>query len=119
MVHIGRCIGSRRSKGRKMEVSRARSGSMRRGTLGTGKTIRKMASVFSSTRTATSMRAYGREIKDTAKALTGEMSLVNYVVNTQETGSKIRSMAGAHSSIKMEIVTMGTGSQACLKVRAA
>ena len=102
-----------------MEASRERSGLTRAGTLETGKTTRKMALVFSSTRMATSMRDYGKEINVMVKALTGVTNRASYVENTQVTGSKTRSTVEVPSSIRMEIVTMAIGSQACHRERVA
>ena len=41
----------------------------------TGKIIRKTVSVYSFIRTVTSMRVFGREIRDMDKAHTGEMKV--------------------------------------------
>lgn len=93
-----------------MEASRERSGLTRAGTLETGKTTRKMALVFSSTRMATSMRDYGKEINVMVKALTGVTNRASYVENTQVTGLKTKNMVEELFSIKMEIDMMDTGS---------
>ena len=100
-----------------MEVSRERSGNMLLVTLATGKIIKRTASVFTSIRTETSMRVSGKEINATDKVHTGGMKLENCVVNTPVIGSKTKSMAEVHSSIKTVIVMMATGLLVCLKVK--
>ena len=102
-----------------MEALRVRSGNMLQGILEIGKTTRKTVSAFSSTKMAISMKACGSMINDMAKALIGAMKVESSVVNTLETGMKIRSMAEEHSSTRMEIVTTATGSLACLRVKVA
>ena len=102
-----------------MEASRERNGLMLVDTLETGRTTRKMVSGSSSTKMETSTKDYGKEISVMVKALIGVTNRVSCEENTQETGSRTRSMAEVLSSIRMEIVTMATGSQACLKERVA
>ena len=118
-VRIDLFIGLRRSRDRRMGVSRVRSGNTPRDTLETGKTIRKMVSVFSSITMETNTRVSGSMISAMVKALTGEMKKASCVVSTQVTGTKTRSTAEALSSIKMETVTMGIGLLACLREKAA
>ena len=65
------------------------------------------------------MKAYGRGTSATVRALTGVTRTASCVVNTLETGSKIGSMAEAHSSIRMGTVTTATGWLASPRVRAA
>lgn len=84
-------------------------------TLEIGRTIKRMASEFSSTKMATSMRVYGREIKDTVRVHTGATRTANSAENTLVIGLKIRNTVEALSSTKMEIDTTDTGLLACLK----
>ena len=107
--------GSRRSKDKRMEASKERNGNMLRGTLAIGRTIRRMASEFSSTKMATSMRVFGKEIKDTVRELTGAMRTASSAESTQVIGLKIRNMEEVLSSIRMEIGMTATGLLACLK----
>jgi hypothetical protein len=101
-----------------MAASRAKSGSTPLATSATGRIIRRTASAFTSTRTGTSMKVYGKEISVTVKELTGAMrELANSVVSTQETGLRIKSMEEGPSSTKTEIVTTVTGWPGCLKAR--
>ena len=65
----------RRSKDRRTEASKVRSGSMHQGILEIGKTIKKMDSGSSITRMETSMRVCGRVTRVMDRALTGEMRL--------------------------------------------
>lgn len=107
----------RRSKGRRMEASRERSGNMLQGTLATGKTTRKMALVSNSTKTETSMKGSGSEINVMVKVHTGVTRMASSVVNIQVTGLMIRNMVEVLSSTKMVIVMTVIGWRACLKVR--
>ena len=109
----------RRSSGRRMEASRARSGNMHLGILETGKTTRKTGLAFSSTKMETSMRVCGSTINATGRVLTGAMKVESSEENTLAIGTKIKNMAEAHSSIRMETVTTATGFQACLRVKVA
>jgi hypothetical protein len=99
----------RKNKGRRTEASRGRSGNTLADTLAIGRTIRRTDSAYSSTKTVTNMKACGRGTSDTVRALTGVMRTASCVVSTRETGSKIGSMAEAHSSIRMGTVTTATG----------
>ena len=65
----------RRSKGRRMEASREKSGSRLLAISVIGRTTAKMGSVFSFTRMETSTKACGREIGDMARERTGETRL--------------------------------------------
>lgn len=109
--------GLRRSRDKKMEVLRERSGNMLQDTSVIGKKIKKTDSVYNSITTATNTKVYGNVINATVKVLTGEMRLVNCVVNIQEIGAKTKSTVAAHSFTKTVTDTMAIGLQACLKER--
>jgi hypothetical protein len=117
MVRTDRSTGSRRSRDRRMEVSRERSGNTHPDISATGKRIRRTVSAFNSTKTVTNMRVYGSVISDMAKELTGVMRLESCVVNTQATGTKTKSMDVVPSSIRTATDTMATGLLECLKER--
>ena len=117
MVRTDRSIGSRRSRDRRTEASRERSGNTHPDISATGRRIRRTDSVFSSIKTATNTRVYGSVISAMAKELTGVMRLESYVVNIQATGTKTRSMAVVPSSIRTATDTTATGSLECLKER--
>ena len=111
------CIGCKRSKLRKMEPSREKSGNHLKSISETGETTSRKVSVFNSTRVETSMRVCGLKIKDMAKVPTGELKVRNSEESTQETGMKIKSMEEELSSTRMETDTMVTGSMDSHKER--
>ena len=102
---------------RRMEASRARSGSTLLATSATGKRTRRTDSAFSSTRTETNTRDSGRETSVTAKALTGATRLASSEESIQETGLKTRSTVEGLSSIRTVTGTTVIGSPACLRVK--
>jgi len=118
MEHIAPSTGSRRSRDKRTEASREKSGSMHLATSVTGKRIRRTDSAFSSTRMGTNTRGYGNVISATAKAPTGAMRRASCAVNTQETGSRIRSTAAVPFSTRTATDTMATGSLECLRAKA-
>ena len=118
MELIGQFTGLRRSRGKKMEVLKEKSGNTLPDISAIGKIIRRTASVFISIRTAISMRVFGKETNAMVRVPIGEMRLENCAVNIQETGMKTRNMEEALSSTKTEIAMTGIGLQACLKGKA-
>ena len=109
--------GSRRSRDKRMAASRERSGSMLHDTSETGRTTRRTVSAFTSTRTAISMRASGRETSAMVKEHIGETREENSAANILEIGSKIRNTAEALSSTKTVTAMTATGSLECLRER--
>ncbi len=118
MELIGQFTGLRRSRGKKMEVLKEKSGNTLPDISAIGKIIRRTASVFISIRTAISMRVFGRETNAMVRVPIGEMRLENCAVNIQETGMKTRNMEEALSSIRTETAMTVIGLQACLKGKA-
>lgn len=109
MELIDQSTGSKRRTSQKTEPSRERSGSPLRSTLATGAITARRVSVFSFTKTKTSMKACGLLTNATARVLTGRTKVTNCVVNTRATGTRIKSTGEEPFSIKMGIVTMATG----------
>lgn len=96
----------------KMARKRRRSGSAATSMLGTGRTTKRTASVFSTTRTAISMREDGWKIKGMAKELCGlPMERISSGDNTLAIGSVIERKVVGQCSSKQEIDTMGFGSR--------
>jgi len=118
MELIGQFTGLRRSRGKKMEVLKEKSGNTLPDISAIGKIIRRTASVFISIRTAISMRVFGKETNAMVRVPIGEMRLENCAVNIQETGMKTRNMEEALSSIRTETAMTVIGLQACLKGKA-
>lgn len=101
-----------------MEASRERNGNMHPVILEIGKIIRRMVSESNTITKVINTRVSGSAIRDTDRALTGEMRVANCVVNTQEIGLRIKSTEEGHSSTRMAIVTMATGLTECRRARA-
>jgi hypothetical protein len=118
MVHTDLFSGSRRSRDRRMEASRARNGNTLHDTSEIGKITRKTDSVFTSTRMEISMKGFGKETSAMARAPIGGTRQASFVVNTQGTGSKTRSTAEVLSSTRTGTDTTDTGSQACPRAKA-
>ncbi len=118
MARTAPSTGSRRSRDKRTEASRERSGNTHLATLVTGRRIRRTDLAFSSTKTETNTRDYGNVISVTVKAPTGATRRANCAVNTQETGSRIKSTVAAPSSTRTATDTMVTGSLECLRARA-
>ena len=111
--------GSRNRKRKRTAQLKEISGFPLLNTLVTGATTARKALESSTTKMATNTKECGPLINATVKELTGEMKKRNLDVNTQATGSKIKSMVEEHFSTRTETVTTGTGSTACHKGRAA
>ena len=101
--------GFRRSKHRRMERSRVRSGSHLKNTLEIGEIISRKDSVSNSTKVETSTRVCGLKTRDMVKELTGELKAKSYAESTQEIGMRTRNMEEELSFTKTEIGTMDTG----------
>lgn len=117
-VPIGQFTGLRRSRDKKMVVSRERNGCTHPDTLVTGRKTRKTVSAFNSTIMATSTKDCGKETNATAREPTGATRLASFAVSTPETGMKTRSMAEVLSSTRTGTDTTDTGSQACPRAKA-
>jgi site-specific recombinase XerC len=77
-----------------------------------------MVSAFNSITMATSTKDCGKETSAMVRELTGAMKLESFVVSTQETGMKTRSMAEVLSSTRTGTDTTDTGSLECLRAKA-
>lgn len=109
MEHTDLYTGLRKSKDRKMEQLKVKSGRHRKGTLVIGRIMERMVLVFSFTKMETSMKVCGELTKDTDKELIGALKETNYAENTLVIGLKTRNTVEAPFSSKTATGTTGTG----------
>ena len=109
--------GFKNKRLRRTALSKVTSGLDQLSTLVTGVITANKDLVFNTIRAVINTKACGHLINVTVKVPSGVWKTKNLDVNIQAIGSRTRSTAEAHFSIRMATDTTDTGSTVCHKVK--